>query len=312
MNEKDMDDLIRSLVAESRKANDVAPASESDLEWLREQGLPPDMIRWYAMHNGGGAGGMRFFPAAQVRRGHGDIDAQSVRGQIVFGDNRRDHHLREVYCVDHTGFFGLGKDAIARGQVPLKWGWSRLVAPDTAAFFAMIARGAPRASSIPKKARAQLTRAIAKNSKSVTVTPGPADDPYKKKLQDPDRISYNFKHDGRTYLPWAITHLYYLLDGMSIGEGAIVVRPFMELERTPWPDLRGFLFARGDGAVFLVTMETGGALRDLPEGLVVKVVGEDPSTARVLGHLLDVVTQWVKGARPEGMTMAEWTGIHGR
>lgn len=257
--------------------------------------LPEPLTRLYEFGDGCFAEGATFLPAGQVQRQGAKVDATSVRGMLVFGSNGKALAQEQIYCVDVPGFFGT-PGAIVRGFVKLKWGWAQRVADDAEAFLAAVAKKTPRGSSIAKDARKNLARAVtaAKKKGKVSVADGLTD-------VDPDTGSRNLRNDGRTELPWALTHLYSVL-GAFEGHGKKVV-PFMEVDHTPdaFPEAgRGFVFASDAQARWVVSP---GSMA-FPEGLVLRV----PSAGEVTvhGHLLDVVTAWVEGREVPGEARAAW------
>ena len=298
-------DVIEALRREFAGANTIVSTPPEALERLRALGLPEPLMRLYAVTNGGGTNSISFVRADQVTRGGGEVD-NSVRGQLVFANNRRDHHLREIYCVDARNFFGCGAGAIVRSTAPMHWATTKLVASDAAAFLARVSAGTIRSTWIAKDARKALEKALKKNASHVRVRPGRVYDD--RKTDDPDHCRYNFRNDGRTKLPWAVSHLYYVIDGLETG--ARVIAPFMDLEPTPdgWTDhARGFVFAREPGATYLVS---SGSF-SFSEGLVVRVQDEDPSSARILGHLLDVVTRWIAREEATDLSREDWVSTYG-
>lgn len=281
----------------TRRGNAAPPATPEALERLRALRLPEALVALYAESNGGGSEGFSLFRADRVTRNGDGVDATSVRGQLVFGDNGKSNAARQVYTCDVGDFFGQGAGVIFRGTVKLKWGWAQLVASDAQAFLEGLGERAPKGTSLAKTARKTLHKALTRHSNRVKWTPGDTQ-------VDPDRASRNFRDDGRTELPWCLTHLYAVLGELEVG--ALRVRPFLQLEETPdtgLPDfVKGYVFAEDADANYVVSRGRA----SFPEGLVLRVPKQTPADATVGGHLLDVVSRWVDGQPTPQRTWATW------
>lgn len=275
----------------------VTAASPEALTRLRALKCPEPLVELYATCDGGFAEGVVFWPASRVTRQGDLVDTTAVRGMLVFGTNGKAYQHEQVFAVDVPGFFGT-PGAIVRGTVKLKWGWANHVSDDAAQFLSSLGKKAPRGQGIAKQARKALEKAVAAARKrgGITLTDG---DP----SVDPDRASRNLKNDGRTEIPWAITHLYAVLG--ELERDGRRVRPFLAVDHTPddFPDLaRGYVFAEDADAQWVVSQ----GRTSFPEGLVLRVPRAQPSALTVHGHLLAVVTAWLEGREAPGEPVAEW------
>jgi hypothetical protein len=297
-----MPHVDRLLALNAHRGNALQPAPPEAIARLKSLRLPDALVHVYEKMNGGGGEGAHLFRADRVTRNGDTVDSTSVRGQVVFGDNGKSLAARQIYTCDVSDFFGFGRGAIIRGTVKLKWGWAQLVAPSAEEFLEALGERAPKGTFIAKTARKSLHRALTRHSNRVKSTPGD-------EHVDPDRSSRNLRDDGRTEIPWCLTHLYAVVGKLEVE--SLRVRPFLELEDTPdtgLPDfVKGYFFAEDADARYVVSRGRA----SFPEGLVLRVPKKSPHDATVGGHLLDVVTRWVEGAPTPQRTWPEWADTIG-